>query len=147
MAGDEYIINMKTIKFSELQVGTKGSYTKQITREDVQKFIDICGDVNPIHVDDEFARGTPLKTKVVHGILVSGLISNVVGTKCPGPGSVWLDQTLKFLQPVIIGDTITETCEILVKIPARQQVVVRTTCVNQSGEVVIEGVGLHKILL
>src|SRR3989344_6929000 len=137
---------MKPVKFSELKVGMKGSYTKQITQEDVDSFIKICNDVNPIHVNEEYASKTPLKTKIVHGILVSSLISTVVGTKCPGPGSVWLDQSLKFLLPVKINDTITAISEILVKIPERQQVIVRTTCTNQRGEIVIEGVGLHKIL-
>ena len=137
---------MQAIKFSELKVGMKGSFTKKITQEDVDNFIKICNDVNPIHVDEEFAKNAKLPGKIAHGILVSSLISTVVGTKCPGPGSVWLDQNLKFLLPVKINDTITATSEILVKIPERQQVIVRTTCTNQNNEIVIEGVGLHKIL-
>ncbi len=137
---------MEAIKFSELKVGMKGNYTKKITQEDVDKFISICNDVNPIHVNEEFAKNFKLPSKIVHGILVSSLISTVVGTKMPGPGSVWLDQSLKFLLPVKVNDTITATSEILVKILERQQVIVRTTCVNQNNEVVIEGVGLHKIL-
>ena len=137
---------MKAVKFSELKVGMKGSYTKKITQDDVDKFISICNDINPIHVDDEFTKDTPLKTKIVHGILTSSLISTAVGTKVPGPGSVWLDQNLKFLKPVRINDTITAISEIIVKVEDRQQVIVRTTCVNQNNEVVIEGVGTHKIL-
>ena len=137
---------MEAVKFSELKVGMKGNYTKKITQEDVDNFIKICNDVNPIHVNEEFAKNAKLPGKIAHGILVSSLISTVVGTKCPGPGSVWLDQSLKFLLPVKINDTITATSEILVKIPERQQVIVRTTCVNQNNEVVIEGSGLHKIL-
>jgi len=137
---------MEAVKFSELKVGMKGSYTKRITQEDVDSFIKICNDVNPIHVNEEFAKNAKLPGKIAHGILVSSLISTVVGTKCPGPGSVWLDQSLKFLLPVKINDTITTISEILVKIPERQQVIVRTTCVNQNNEVVIEGSGLHKIL-
>ena len=137
---------MNIVKFSELEVRMKGSFTKKITQEDVDKFISICNDINPIHVNEEFAKNAKLPGKIVHGILVSSLISTVVGTKMPGPGSVWLDQSLKFLLPVKINDTITATSEILVKIPERQQVIVRTTCVNQNNEVVIEGVGLHKIL-
>lgn len=137
---------MKAIKFEELEVGMKGSFTKQITQKDVDDFIAICQDINPIHVDEEFASKTDLKGKIAHGILVSSLISTVVGTKMPGPGSVWLDQTLRFLLPVRVGDTITATGEILVKIQNRRQVIVRTTCINQNNEVVIEGVGLHKIL-
>lgn len=124
----------------------KGIFTKQITQKDVDDFIKICQDINLIHTSEEFASKTNLKGKIVHGILVSSLISNVVGTKCPGPGSVWLDQTFRFLSPVRVNDTITATSEILVKIPAKQQVVVRTTCTNQNNEIVIEGVGLHKIL-
>ncbi|MEK6932738.1 MAG: MaoC family dehydratase [Nanoarchaeota archaeon] len=137
---------MKAIKFSELEVGMKGEYSKKITQEDLDKFISICNDVNPIHVDSEFAKNAKFKDKIAHGILVSSLISTVVGTKMPGPGSVWLDQSLKFLLPVHVNDTITAISEILVKINERQQVIVRTTCVNQNNEVVIEGVGLHKIL-
>ena len=137
---------MKTVKFSELKVEMKGTFTKKIVQEDVDLFIKICNDINPIHTDENFAKKTPLKTKIVHGILTSSLISTVVGTKCPGPGSIWLDQNLRFLLPVKINDTITATSEILVKIPERQQVIVRTTCTKQKGEIVIEGVGLHKIL-
>ena len=137
---------MKAVKFSELEVGMKGEYSKKITQEDLDKFISICNDVNPIHVDSEFAKNAKFKDKIAHGILVSSLISTVVGTKMPGPGSVWLDQSLKFLLPVHVNDTITAISEILVKINERQQVIVRTTCVNQNNEVVIEGVGLHKIL-
>ena len=137
---------MKAVKFSELEVGMKGEYSKKITQEDLDKFISICNDVNPIHVDAEFAKNAKFKDKIAHGILVSSLISTVVGTKMPGPGSVWLDQSLKFLLPVHVNDTITAISEILVKINERQQVIVRTTCVNQNNEVVIEGVGLHKIL-
>jgi|SRR3989344_6185100 len=137
---------MKAVKFSELEVGMKGSLTKTITQDDLDKFISICNDVNPIHVNEEFAKNAKFKNKIAHGILVSSLISTAVGTKMPGPGSVWLDQSLKFLLPVYVGDTITATSEILVKIKDRQQVVVRTTCTNQNNEVVIEGVGLHKIL-
>lgn len=136
----------KFVRFSELKVGDKGEFTKRITEEDVNNFIDICNDINPIHVDEEFTKNTPLKTKIVHGILVSSLISTVVGTKVPGPGSVWLDQNLKFLKPVRINDTITAISEIIVKVEDRQQVIVRTTCKNQNNEVVIEGVGTHKIL-
>src|SRR3989344_6918819 len=137
---------VNAVKFSELKVGDKGEVTKVILDEDVNKFIEICGDINPIHVDDDFTKETPLKTKIVHGILTSSLISTVVGTKVPGPGSVWLDQNLKFLKPVRIGDRITAISEILAKIEEKQQVIVRTTCKNQRGEIVIEGVGLHKIL-
>ena len=137
---------MKAVKFSELEVGMKGEYSKKITQDDLDKFISICNDVNPIHVDAEFAKNAKFKDKIAHGILVSSLISTVVGTKMPGPGSVWLDQSLKFLLPVHVNDTITAISEILVKINERQQVIVRTTCVNQNNEVVIEGVGLHKIL-
>ena len=137
---------MKAVKFSELEVGMKGEYSKKITQDDLDKFISICNDVNPIHVDSEFAKNAKFKDKIAHGILVSSLISTVVGTKMPGPGSVWLDQNLKFLLPVHVNDTITAISEILVKINERQQVIVRTTCVNQNNEVVIEGVGLHKIL-
>ena len=137
---------IETVKFSELKIGDKGEVTKTITEEDINKFVEISGDDNPIHVDIEFAKNTPFKERIVHGMLVSSLISAVVGTKMPGPGSIWLDQTLRFLRPVKINDEITATSEILIKIEERRQVIVRTTCTNQRGEVVIEGQGIHKII-
>ncbi len=136
----------KPVSFKELRIGQKGEITKKITEQDVEQFAALSLDNNPIHMDESFAAKTQFKQRIVHGMLVSSLISAVVGTKMPGPGSAWMDQSLRFLQPVHIGDTIKAVSELLAKIEDRQHVIVRTTCYNQKGEIVVEGVGLHKIL-
>lgn len=134
------------VSFSKLKVGQKGEVTKKIEEKDVQEFSVLSLDNNPIHVNEEFASKTKLGGRIVHGMLVASLISAAVGTKMPGPGSVWIDQSLRFLRPVRIGDTVKAVSELVEKIDERQHVIVRTTCYNQKGEVVIEGSGIHKIL-
>jgi 3-hydroxybutyryl-CoA dehydratase len=86
------------------------------------------------------------KGKIIHGMLTASLISAAVGTKMPGPGSIWMSQTLKWLKPVHIGDTITAVSELIEKIEEKKHVIVKTTCLNQNNEIVAEGQGKHKIL-
>jgi len=105
---------MQPVKFSEIEEGKKYTFTKKITQEDLNNFVAICKDRNPIHVNDDYAKQTPFNGKIVHGMLTSSLISTVIGINLPG--SVWLDQSFKFLKPVRIDDTITATAEVLVKI-------------------------------
>ena len=87
--------------------GDTASVTKIITQEDIEKFADLSGDHNPIHVDEEHAKGTRFGRRIAHGLLTSSLISNVIGNELPGVGSIYLSQTLQFLAPVFAGDTIT----------------------------------------
>ena len=134
------------VSFKELKVGDRGEAKKTITEQDVQKFAEISLDSNPIHLEEEFASKTMFKGRIVHGMLTASLISAAVGTKMPGPGSIWMSQTLKWLKPVRIGDTITAVAELVEKIEEKKHVIVKTTCLNQNGEVVAEGEGKHKIL-
>ncbi len=137
---------VEMVSFKELTVGDRGEVKKTITEQDVQKFAEISLDSNPIHLEEGFASKTMFKGKIVHGMLTASLISAAVGTKMPGPGSVWMSQTLKWLKPVRIGDTITAVAELVEKIEEKKHVIVKTTCLNQNGEVVAEGEGKHKIL-
>jgi 3-hydroxybutyryl-CoA dehydratase len=90
----------------ELTVGMSAIFTKTVTEADIVLFAGVTGDTNPIHLDEEFAKPTPFKGRIAHGILTAGFISAVLGTKLPGPGSVYLSQSLKFKAPVRIGDTV-----------------------------------------
>ena len=92
-----------------LKTGDSASLTKTFSDEDVRKFAEISGDTNPVHLDDDFAAGTPFKRRLVHGMLTAGLISAVLGTKLPGPGSIYLSQSIAFRAPVFIDDTVTAT--------------------------------------
>ena len=122
------------------QVGQRASVTRTISESDVYLFAGITGDLNPAHTNEEYAKKTHFKTRIAHGMLSSGLISAVLGMRLPGPGTIYTGQTLKFLAPVHIGDTITATAEIQSLDLDRNRVVLTTTCTNQGGRVVITGV-------
>ncbi len=120
------------------QIGDKASVTKTITETDVYLFAGITGDLNPAHVNEEWARETRFGGRIAHGILTAGLISAAIGMKLPGPGTIYVSQTLNFTAPVKIGDTITATVEVA-EIVNGKRLRLRTTCANQRGETVLEG--------
>lgn len=123
----------------DFQIGEKARVTKTISEADVYAFAGITGDFNPLHVDAEFARRSRFGERIAHGILTAGLISTVLGMKLPGPGGIFLSQTLKFVRPVRLGDTITATAEVTSWNPAKRILELRTACANQRDEVVVEG--------
>lgn len=127
------------MKFAELKEGMRASITKTIEARDVDLFAEISMDRNPVHLDEEYAGKTMFKKRIAHGILVSGLISAVLGTKLPGEGSIYLSQEMKFLAPVYLGDTITATVEVLELVPEKSRVIMSTVCTNQDGKEVISG--------
>lgn len=125
--------------FEEIQIGQSAQFTKVITKEMVQTFAEISGDMNPIHIDEEYAKGTVFKENIAHGILVTGLISKVLGCELPGEGSIYVSQQVKFLRPVKIGDEITATVEVLEKDDKKKFITLKTYCKNQLGKMVIDG--------
>jgi len=125
--------------YDQVQVGERASLTKTVSEADIYMFAGITGDLNPLHVNEEYAKTTMFKGRVAHGILTAGLISAVLGTKLPGPGAVYLSQTLRFTAPVRIGDTITASVEVIEKIEEKSRIRLRTICTNQEGKVVVEG--------
>ena len=127
----------KTI--DELTVGQFASFSKTISESDVYLFAGITGDLNPAHVDEEYAKGTYFKTRIAHGMLTASFISTIIGTLLPGPGSIYLGQELKFLAPVRFGDTITATAEVDEIIADKKQIRLKTYCTNQDGTVVVDG--------
>jgi 3-hydroxybutyryl-CoA dehydratase len=123
----------------ELKVGDKAEFSKTITETDVYLYAGVTGDLNPAHINEEYAKKTFFKTRIVHGMLLAGLISGVLGNKLPGPGTIYIRQEMTFLAPVRIGDTITATVEILEIMADAKRVRARTTCVNQEGKLVLDG--------
>ncbi len=120
------------------KVGDSAEITKIFSEEDIFLFAGIVGDRNPVHISKEYAAATKFKERVVHGILTAGLISAVIGMKLPGPGCLYLSQTLNFLAPVKIGDEITARAEI-VEVISEKRLRLRTQCFNQRKEAVIDG--------
>lgn len=127
----------KTI--DQLNIGEKASLTKQITESDVLRFAEVTGDRNPIHLDPEYASQTRFKERIAHGMLTASLISAAIGTHLPGPGNIYVSQSLEFKAPVKLGDIIQAEVELIEKIPEKNRVRLKTTCRNQDGTVVIDG--------
>lgn len=120
-----------------LSIGMKQSLTKTVTEEDIEFFARATGDMNPLHLDESYARSTRFGGRIAHGLLGAGLISAILGTLLPGPGTVYLSQKLTFTAPVRIGDRITASVE--VKSIKQRRVSLKTICVNQDGNIVIDG--------
>ncbi len=128
--------------FDELTVGDTAEFAKTISESDVYSYAGITGDLNPAHVNEAYAEKTFFKTRIAHGMLVGGLISTVIGTQLPGPGTIYMKQSLSFLAPVKIGDTITARVTVLEKLPEKGRIRLKTTCINKEGAVVIDGEAL-----
>ncbi len=127
----------KTI--SQLRVGDTDSFEKTISESDIIAFANISGDTNPLHLNELESTKSIFKKRVAHGILVSGLISAVLGTRLPGQGCIYLGQNLRFTAPVYIGDTIKATVTVQKIIREKNICVLDTVCVNQDNIIVITG--------
>lgn len=123
----------------EYKVGDKAAFSKTVSESDVYLYAGVSGDYNPAHVNEAYAKETSFHTRIAHGMLSAGFISAVLGTKLPGPGSIYLEQSLVFKKPVFIGDTITAEVEII-EIIKEKICKLQTNCKNQKNEVVLEGV-------
>ncbi|WP_186567379.1 MaoC family dehydratase [Lawsonibacter celer] len=130
---------MKALTIDQLTVGQSASFSKTISEHDIYEFAGITGDLNPAHINEEYARNTHFRGRIAHGILSAGLISAAIAMQLPGPGSIYLGQTLKFTAPVRIGDTITATVTITELNTGKNRVKLHTVCTNQEGAVVIDG--------
>ena len=127
--------------YDELQVGEAAQFSKTISESDIYLYAGITGDFNPAHINEAYARETTFKNRIAHGMLVAGLISAVIGTRLPGPGTIYVNQSLNFLAPVQIGDTITATVEVLEKLD-KKKILLKTVCLNQDGKNVLNGEAL-----
>ena len=127
----------KTI--NELNVGDRAEFTKTVSESDVYLYAGVTGDFNPAHINEPYAEKTFFKTRIAHGMLPAGFISAILGTRLPGPGTVYMGQTLKFRAPVLIGDTITASAEVVEIIADKNRVRLKTACENQDGVMVLDG--------
>lgn len=132
--------------FADLKVGQKASLVKTITDDDLSHFIAITGDRNPLHVDESFAKQTFFGQRIAHGMLSASLFSTLVGMHIPGIGAIYKSQTLEFLLPAFIGDTLTAWFEIVSIDTVTEEVVIKSWIENQNGENVIEGKTVASLL-
>ena len=124
--------------FEDLEVGMHDVYAKTITDADLVVFAGISGDTNPVHLNHEFAAGTMFEGRIAHGMLSAGFISTVIGTKLPGPGCIYVGQTLKFKAPVRVGDTVAAHCTVTELMPEKKFIKLSTQCMV-GDKVVIDG--------
>lgn len=129
---------VQAFSIEEMRIGQSASTSKTITEADVVLFAGVSTDFNPAHMDEEYAKTTQFGGRIAHGMLSVGLISAVLGNKLPGPGTIYLGQTLKFRAPVHIGDTVTATVTVKELMVEKNRVVFETVC-TVAGKVVIEG--------
>ncbi len=127
--------------FEDLSVGQKASFGKTITEADIVLFAAVTGDTNPMHLNAEYAKDSIFGERIAHGMLAAGLITKVMGTQLPGPGTIYLSQSLRFRKPVRIGDTVTATVEITALNAEKSRATLTTVC-TVKGEPVLEGEAL-----
>ncbi|HZR84865.1 MAG TPA: MaoC family dehydratase [Candidatus Binatia bacterium] len=130
--------------FDDLRVGDRAVCEKTIGADDVARFAELTGDRHPAHLDEEYARATRFGRPVVHGMLTASLLSTANARLLGVPGAISVEQTLRFLRPVFVGDTITAASEIVEIYPATRRLRCRTRCTNQRGEVVIDGQAIEQ---
>lgn len=124
--------------FEQLKTGMTAVYSRTITDTDLRNFSGVSGDTNPMHLNEEYAQSTPFKGCIVHGFLTASLLSTVIGTKLPGPGCLYVSQTLHFKAPVYVGDTVYARAEVIGLAPENRRVTLRTQCLVKD-KVVLDG--------
>ena len=126
-------------RIDDFELGQHVTLSKTFTEEDVRRFIEITGDVNPLHVDEAFAAGTQFGRRVLHGMLTASILSTMVGMLLPGAGAVYRSQTIAFLRPVYVGDTVTAHFVVRAVDRVRHRLQIDSWIENEAGERVIEG--------
>ena len=132
-------MQISNVTFDEIAIGDTATYTRLITNQEVEAFAAISGDHNPLHLDPDYAATTPFGECIAHGMLTGALISAAIAMQLPGPGSVYLNQSLQFRAPVLLGDTLTVTLEVTEKHGKRPWVTLSCTVENQDGKAVAKG--------
>jgi 3-hydroxybutyryl-CoA dehydratase len=119
----------------ELRPGMSAQFAKTVTENDVALFGEVSGDVNPVHFDEEFARSTPFRGRIAHGVLTASYISTVLGMQMPGPGTIFVGLNIRFKAPVRIGETVTAVCTVREIVPEKRRVIFDCTC--RTGDIVV----------
>src|SRR5919198_5313031 len=130
---------LENLTYAEIKVGDSARLTRTLQPQDIQLFAVMSGDVNPAHVDPEYAQSSMFQEVIAHGMWGGALVSTVLGTQFPGPGTIYISQTLKFSRPVKVGDTITVTITCAKKFDHNKHIIFDCLCTNQDGLRVIAG--------
>ena len=130
---------MTGLTMEDVAVGDVAEVSYTVTAETIREFVTASGDDNPIHSDAAFAAGTRFGRVIAPGMLTGSFVSSVIGTRLPGPGTIYLSQSFRFLRPVYVGDRVTARVEVVERLPERNRLRLRTTCVDQAGELILEG--------
>ena len=138
------MLTLQTLYFEDLSVGMTERLTKTVASSDVVGFAEVTGDRNPIHLSEHFAAKTPFGTRIAHGLYTASLISAVLGTRLPGPGAVYISQTLNFRAPVKIGDTVEVSVAVAELMPEKFRARLTCTC-TVDGEIVLDGEAWVKV--
>ncbi|MET3696718.1 3-hydroxybutyryl-CoA dehydratase [Bacillus oleivorans] len=125
--------------------GQSASCSKTFTEDDIKIFAELSGDYNPIHVDPDYAKNTRFRAPIAHGLLTSSLLSQLLGFRLPGEGSIYVEQTIRFTAPVYIGDTITATGTVLEYIEEKNIIKLLTECRNQDNILVLTGTAVMMV--
>ena len=129
---------LRLLNFEDLHVGMRESLMKAVMDSDVVGFARLSGDDNPLHLCDIYAADTRFGQRIAHGMLSGSFISTVIGTKLPGPGAIYISQTMNFMAPVLIGETITAVATVSAIDATKRRVTLKTQCLN-GDKVVIDG--------
>ncbi len=130
---------ISNIPYADIEVGQTATYSKQVTAQDITLFAHVSGDLNPVHLDAEFAATTSFGEPIAHGMLTGALISAALATELPGPGGIYLGQTLRFTAPVKVNDILTVTLSVTAKKERLRRVTLDCQVTNQTGDVVAKG--------
>ena len=129
---------MNGLYLEDLKPGMSAAFAKTVTEADICMFAGVSGDTNPVHLNQEFAAATPFGGRIAHGILTASFVSAVIGTKLPGPGCIYVSQSLRFKAPVKAGDTVTATVTVRDIVAEKKRVVLDTVC-TVAGKAVLDG--------
>ena len=132
-------MTLMTATIDDFHIGQHASFTKTFTEDDVQRFIDITGDVNPLHVDEDFAARTPFKQRILQGMLTASLFSTMVGMRLPGLGAIYRAQSIRFLKPVHLNETVTAHFVVRAIDRVKHRLEIESWIENERGERVIDG--------
>ncbi len=130
---------MEIARYEDIRIGQHAEYVRTVTSEDIEMFGQVSGDYNPLHFNEDWAKTTMFKGRIAHGILTATYVSTVIGMELPGPGTIYISQSMKFRRPVRIGDEITARVEVIGKNDEKEFLVLKTVCINQEDKVVLDG--------
>ena len=129
---------MNGLRLEDLSLGQSAEVSHTVTDADIRAFAEVSGDNNPVHLDEDYAAATPFKTRIAHGMLSAGYISAVLGTQLPGPGAIYISQTMNFKRPVRIGDEVITRATVAAIDSEKARVTLATVC-EVAGKTVVEG--------